>query len=58
MSEWPKHLNGKNKKIGEMTQVERKAVFTNAVNTVKKEFENPLVQEKLAAVLNNQSVNN
>lgn len=38
MSEWPKHPDGRNKKIGEMTREEADAVTRAAVEHVAKEF--------------------
>lgn len=54
---WPTHSDGRNKKIGEMTPEESRAVFKAAGGRLQKEFEQPLVQEKLAHILSGQELN-
>lgn len=56
MSDWPKHKDGRNKKIGEMTPEERRAVFKDAVLRVQKEFDDPRTQEKLKHVLDGGTI--
>ena len=36
--EWPKHPDGRPKKMGELTQSEQQAQFEQAVNALKPEF--------------------
>lgn len=55
---WPTHPNGKPKKMGEMTRDEQREQFRAAAKRLEAEFANPLVQEKIAAVLNGNSVTN
>lgn len=40
MTNWPKHQDGRNKKIGEMTTAERRSVMKDAAARLKVEFEN------------------
>jgi hypothetical protein len=54
---WPKHPDGRNKKMGELTAGEQKEVFRRACLKLKAEFEHPLVQEKIAAILRDEHVN-
>lgn len=58
MADWPKHESGRNKRVGEMTPAERKAVFSAATAKLKAEFEHPDTQAKIAAVLRGENVNN
>jgi hypothetical protein len=51
-SEWPKHPDGSNKRVGDMTPEERRAVFKAAGIRLKAELERPEVQERVAHVLN------
>lgn len=41
MSDWPKHTDGRNKKIGEMTAEERHAVTKGAAQRLQAEFDDP-----------------
>lgn len=41
MTTWPKHPNGANKKIGEMTEAEKREQFAAAANRIKREMETP-----------------
>jgi hypothetical protein len=56
MTNWPKHPDGRNKTMGEMTPEESRAVIAASCARLKAEFEHPVMQEKLAAVLSGQSV--
>ncbi len=56
MSTWPKHPDGRPKKMGEMTAVEQTSAWRAAAKRIEGEFSNPLVQEKIAAVLNGENV--
>lgn len=48
---WPTHADGTNKKMGEMTREEQREQFRAAGRRLQDEFENPLVQQKLSALL-------
>lgn len=48
---WPRHPDGRPKKMGEMTRAERRERFVEAVQEVKKTFEHPLMREKVAEIL-------
>lgn len=48
---WPKHQDGRNKKIGEMTPDERKRVARESVAVIKAEFEDPRHQAAIKAYL-------
>jgi hypothetical protein len=50
-SEWPKHPDGSNKRVGDMTPEESRAVFKAAGERVKAQFERPAVQAALDKVL-------
>lgn len=51
MDTWPKHSDGRPKKMGEMTRDEQLRESRKAAARVKAEFEHPCVQEKIAAFL-------
>jgi len=55
-SAWPKHPDGKPKKMGEMTRDEQRAQWRSAATRLEAEFADPLVQEKIAAVLSGANV--
>lgn len=57
-SAWPKHEDGTNKRVGDMTPEEQRAVFKAAAERVQAEFARPEVQDKLAAVLNGERTDN
>ena len=48
---WPKHADGSNKKVGEMTAAERREVFAASAQRVAAEFQRPEMQAGVAAVL-------
>ena len=52
MSDWPKHADGRPKKVGEMTSEERRGVFVDAVAEVKANLETPHMRAQIASVLN------
>ena len=54
---WPRHPNGRNKKMGEMTREEQDRETRKALGRLQQEFDDPLVKEKIIAVLNGQPVN-
>lgn len=56
MNNWPKHPDGRPMTIGEMTPEQRREQFRLACQRLKGEFSNPLVQEKIAAVLDGNNV--
>lgn len=56
MTTWPKHSDGRNMKLGEMTPEQRREQTRLACKRLEQEFANPLVQEKIAAVLNGANV--
>ncbi len=56
MKTWPKRPDGKSKRVGEMTAEERREIFRGAAARIKAEFADPLVQEKIAAVLRGENV--
>lgn len=39
--DWPKHPDGTNKKLGEMTQEQRLAAFTDSVERIGSELNDP-----------------
>jgi hypothetical protein len=47
---WPKHPDGRNKKMGEMTQDERRAQWKTAGARVMGNFQRPDVQAGFTAV--------
>lgn len=55
---WPTRADGTNKTVGEMTPDERRRVFAEAAARLQREFSDPLVQQKLAAALRGDNVNN
>ena len=57
MSDWPKHPDGRTKKMGEMTPEEARAVIQASCQRLKVEFDHPLVQQKFASILSGQNVN-
>ena len=56
MVSWPKHSDGRPMRLGEMSRAQAAAQFKAAAQRVAVEFSNPLMQEKLAAVLRGESV--
>lgn len=58
VSTWPKHPDGTNKRVGDMTPEEKRAVFQAATLRLKAEFEQPDMQAKMAAVLNGERIDN
>lgn len=48
---WPTHEDGRRKKIGEMTQDERRAVTVAAASVVKAQIEHPVFQAELQRIL-------
>lgn len=48
---WPTRADGTNKTVGEMTQAERREVFTASTQRLSAEFQRPEVQAGFAAVL-------
>jgi hypothetical protein len=50
-STWPKHPDGRNKKMGEMTADERRAQWKGAADRAKAYFEQPVVKAGIAAVV-------
>ena len=54
-STWPTHEDGTNKRVGEMTPEEKRAVFKAAVERVQAGFERPDVQERFARALTDKS---
>jgi hypothetical protein len=56
MDKWPKHPDGRNKKIGEMTSDEARQVTKDACGRLMEEFANPLVREKIQAILEDKRV--
>lgn len=48
---WPKHADGRPKKMGEMTPDERRACTKASVARLKAEFENPTHQDAMEKVL-------
>jgi hypothetical protein len=53
MTNWPKHANGSNKKVGEMTREERRRVTVESCKRLKNEFEQPHVKAALEKFVNN-----
>lgn len=51
MMEWPKHADGRPKKMGEMTADERREQAKLAVSRLKREFENPEVKAAIRKFL-------
>lgn len=49
--QWPRHDDGRPKKIGEMEPAERSKIIQRACERVKAEFESPAMQEAMKAVL-------
>ena len=58
MAEWPKHPDGRPMKMGEMTREQAREQTKLACKRLEAEFANPLVQEKIAAILDGKSVTN
>ena len=52
MTDWPKHPDGQNMKMGEMTPEQRREQWKAAVARVKANIERPEMQAQLARVLN------
>ncbi len=52
---WPKHPDGSNKKMGEMTQDERSAQWKAAGARLQAEFDRPEVRAGIAAVLDSNT---
>lgn len=50
-SNWPKHPDGRNKKMGEMTADERRTQWKAAADRAKVYFEQPGVRAGIAAVM-------
>lgn len=48
---WPTHADGRNKKVGEMTDEERRVVFDRAIKRTQAHFDRPEVRAALATVL-------
>jgi hypothetical protein len=48
---WPRHPDGRPKKVGEMTREESRAVAEAACARLKAEFEQPHVQRAFAEML-------
>lgn len=44
---WPKHPDGRNKRLGEMTREEQKQAIRPALETLKKELESPEMRKAL-----------
>jgi len=57
MNNWPTDENGKNKRVGDMTREEQRAVFAASCKRLQAEFEHPAMQAKLSAVLRGENVN-
>lgn len=57
MSAWPKHPDGRPKKMGEMTREEAWEQTKIACKRLEAEFAQPAVKAKLAAILNGDNVN-
>lgn len=51
MSEWPKHPDGRNMKLGEMTPEQRRLVWTEAGKRLEAEFAQPHVKAQLSRIL-------
>lgn len=51
MAKWPTHADGRPKKMGEMTPEERREQTSQAVEVVKKDFEDPGMQKRLQKAL-------
>jgi hypothetical protein len=58
MTNWPKHPDGRPKKIGEMTPEEQRRHVKAACKRLEAEFARPDVQEKIAAILHGDHVDN
>lgn len=58
MTTWPKHPDGRPKKLGEMTRTEQDAQIKDSCTRLQREFNDPMVKEKIAAVLNGANVRN
>jgi hypothetical protein len=52
MTNWPKHADGRNKKIGEMTREEARTVTKAACHRVQAHFDRPEVQAGIEKFLN------
>ena len=52
---WPKHPDGRNKRMGEMTKDERRAQWQAAGQRLQAEFNDPGVKARLAAALSTES---
>lgn len=52
MIDWPKHPDGRNMKMGEMTPEQRRAQWKAAAERFKAEVERPEMQAQLVRVLN------
>lgn len=48
---WPKHPDGRNKKLGELPKEQQMEIVRRAAEKVAAEFQRPEVQAGLAAVL-------
>jgi len=49
---WPRHTDGRRKKVGEMNPEERRSVFKTACDRLGKEFADPRVQAGITRILN------
>lgn len=55
---WPIKEDGRPYKMGELSREEQTRQFKAAGRRLQAEFDNPLVKEKLSAILDGRSVNN
>ncbi|MGD9670275.1 MAG: hypothetical protein AB7U75_14755 [Hyphomicrobiaceae bacterium] len=55
MSNWPKHEDGSNKKVGEMTREERRGVFKDACAKLQGQFADPRFQAGIERVLSDDN---
>lgn len=47
VTEWPKHPDGRNKKLGEMTRDEQREAIKPALAALKKELESPEMRQAI-----------
>ena len=58
MTDWPKHPDGRNKKMGEMTPDERREQFRASLARLKAEFEDPRKQAAIKAAFDKFDADN
>lgn len=51
MSAWPTHPDGRNKRLGEMTKDQRRAVITAACKKIQGELSDPEIQQRIEQIL-------